>query len=56
VEEGEYGGNITYSRMKMLKLFQEWGMRIKESDGGMNLTMIYCKNFCKCHNAGTGSQ
>jgi hypothetical protein len=27
---------------------------IKEHDGGVNSTMvhlIYCKNFCKCHNA-----
>jgi hypothetical protein len=23
---------------------------IKENDGGMNSTMIYCKKFCKCHN------
>jgi hypothetical protein len=23
---------------------------IKESDGGVNLAMIYCKNFCKCYN------
>jgi hypothetical protein len=29
-----------------------WGW-IKDNDGGMNSTMIYliyCKNFCKCHN------
>jgi hypothetical protein len=25
------------------------GGKIKESDGGVNSTMIYCKNFCKCH-------
>jgi hypothetical protein len=24
---------------------------IKENDGGVNSTMIYCKNFVKCHNA-----
>jgi hypothetical protein len=24
---------------------------IKENDGGGNLSMTYCKNFCKCHNA-----
>jgi hypothetical protein len=24
----------------------EW---TKENDGGVNSTMIYCKNFCKCH-------
>jgi hypothetical protein len=23
--------------------------RIKENDGGVNSTMIYGKNFCKCH-------
>jgi hypothetical protein len=23
---------------------------IKENDGRVNSTMIYCKNFCKCHN------
>jgi hypothetical protein len=22
---------------------------IKENDGGVNLTKIYCKYFCKCH-------
>jgi hypothetical protein len=22
----------------------------KENDGGVNLTKIYCKHFCKCHN------
>jgi hypothetical protein len=21
-----------------------------ENGGGVNLTKIYCKNFCKCHN------
>jgi hypothetical protein len=28
------------------------GGRIKENDGGgeINYDMIYCKNFCKCHN------
>jgi hypothetical protein len=25
------------------------GRRIKENDGGVNLTKIYCKHFCKCH-------
>jgi hypothetical protein len=23
---------------------------IKDSNGQVNSTMIYCKNFCKCHN------
>jgi hypothetical protein len=22
----------------------------KENDGGVNSTLIHCKNFCKCHN------
>jgi hypothetical protein len=26
------------------------GGEIKENDGGVNSTMIYCKNFCKWHN------
>jgi hypothetical protein len=34
----------------MLKLFQVWEGRIKENDGGVNSTKIYCKNFCKYHN------
>jgi hypothetical protein len=24
--------------------------KIKKNDEGVNSTMIYCKNFCKCHN------
>jgi hypothetical protein len=27
------------------------GKGIKENGGGGNSTMIYCKNFCTCHNA-----
>jgi hypothetical protein len=23
---------------------------VKENDGGMNSTVMYCRNFCKCHN------
>jgi hypothetical protein len=26
------------------------GEGIKKTDGGINLTKIYCKHFCKCHN------
>jgi hypothetical protein len=26
------------------------GGRIKENDGGVNLTKIYSKHLCKCHN------
>jgi hypothetical protein len=34
-----------------LKLFQEYGGgEIKENDGGGEFRVIYCKNFCKCHN------
>jgi hypothetical protein len=29
---------------------------IKENDGGMNSTMIYCKNFCKGHKVPTAEQ
>jgi hypothetical protein len=48
VSEGEYGANAvcTCTKMEkqdMLKLFQECG------EGGMNSTMIHCKNFCKYH-------
>jgi hypothetical protein len=25
------------------------GRGIKEDDGGVNLTKIYCKHICKCH-------
>jgi hypothetical protein len=24
--------------------------RIKENDGRVNSTVMYCKTFCKCHN------
>jgi hypothetical protein len=27
------------------------GEGIKENDGGVNSATMYCKNFCKCHNA-----
>jgi hypothetical protein len=30
-----------------LRFHLAWG--IKENDGGVNSTMIYCKNFCRCH-------
>jgi hypothetical protein len=48
MQENEYGGNTMCSCMKMEKtrpvgLFQEWG---REDDGGVNSTVIYCKNFC----------
>jgi hypothetical protein len=27
------------------------GGGIKENDGGVNSSLIYCKNFCRCHNS-----
>jgi hypothetical protein len=39
-----------YINGKMIPVETIPGMRgIKENDGGMNLSMIYCNNFCKCH-------
>jgi hypothetical protein len=29
---------------------------IKENDEGVNLTLIYCKNFYKCHNVPPAQQ
>jgi hypothetical protein len=29
----------------LLKLFQEWGERVKENDGGGNSIMTYCEKF-----------
>jgi hypothetical protein len=31
------------------KLVQEWGRVIKEREIGVDSTMMYFKNFCKCH-------
>jgi hypothetical protein len=31
-------------------ILQSGGGGIKENDGGVNLTKIYCKHFCKCYN------
>jgi hypothetical protein len=55
VQEGECGKNIMCLCMKMekwdlLKLFQEWGRGIKESDGGVNSSIKSDKNFGRCHN------
>jgi hypothetical protein len=46
------GTELIYKNGKMRPVETILGMergRIKENDGGVNLTMIYCKNFCKCH-------
>jgi hypothetical protein len=41
-------------KMRLLKLFQEWergGKRrmVEEMNSSM-IYLIYCKNYCKCHN------
>jgi hypothetical protein len=37
--------------MRSVEIISGMGERgVKENDGGMNSTMMYCKNFCKCHN------
>jgi hypothetical protein len=44
---------LMYENRKMRLVETIPGMRgggIKENDGWMNSTMIYCMNFCKCHN------
>jgi hypothetical protein len=38
-------------KLRPVETFPEMGGGgIKETDGGVNSTTIYCKNFCKCHN------
>jgi hypothetical protein len=38
-------------KMKPVETIPRMGVgRIKENDGGVNSTIIHCKNFCKCHN------
>jgi hypothetical protein len=39
-----------YENEKMTPASGMGGEEINENDGGVNLTMIYCKNFGKCHN------
>jgi hypothetical protein len=36
--------------MRPVETISRRGRKIKENDGGVNSTMIYCKNFYKCHN------
>jgi hypothetical protein len=39
-------------KMRPAETIPEMGEEgIKENGGGVNSTMIHCKNFCKCHNA-----
>jgi hypothetical protein len=38
-------------KMRPVETFPGMGAgRIKENDGEVNSTLIYCKNFGKCHN------
>jgi hypothetical protein len=40
-----------YVNRKMMKLFQEWGEGgLRRMMEGVSSSLIYCKNFCKCHN------
>jgi hypothetical protein len=41
-----------YSNGKIINIETIPGIEggIKENGGGVNSSMIYCKNFCKCHN------
>jgi hypothetical protein len=38
------------------KLFQEMGGEYQRTMEGVNLTMLHCKNFCKCHNVTPAQQ
>jgi hypothetical protein len=48
----DFTSQLILKKMRPVKTIP--GMRegggIKENDGGVNSTMIYCKNFDKCHN------
>jgi hypothetical protein len=50
---GEYGGNVTYSRMKTetrpAETILRRGKGVKENDGG-DESEVYCKHFLKYHN------
>jgi hypothetical protein len=59
--EGEYGANTVYmcvnGKMTPVKTIPGiWGRVTKESDGGINSIMIYCKNFYKYHNVPPAQQ
>jgi hypothetical protein len=38
-------------KMRPVETVPGMGGGEKENDGGVDSTMIYCKNLCKCHNA-----
>jgi hypothetical protein len=37
-------------KMRQVETVPGKGRGIKENDGEVNSTMLYCKYFCKCHN------
>jgi hypothetical protein len=38
-------------KMRSVETILKMGVEgIEENGGGVNLTKIYCKHFCKCHN------
>jgi hypothetical protein len=37
-------------KMRPVETIPGMGGGIKENDGGVNSTMIYCKNFYNCYN------
>jgi hypothetical protein len=58
VKESEYCANILYlwiwkEKWYLLELFQEVGdgwRRMVERVNSNKIYLIYCENFCKCHN------
>jgi hypothetical protein len=53
--EGEYGGNITYTCMKMKKMrpvetILRMGVGRMKKNGGGGESKLYCKHFGKCCN------
>jgi hypothetical protein len=44
-------------KMRLVETIPGMGRRgINKDDVGSNSTMIYCKNFCKCHNVPSAQQ
>jgi hypothetical protein len=45
-------------KMRPVELFQEWdvGRKLRRMMEGVNSTLAYSKDFCKCHNIPTIQQ
>jgi hypothetical protein len=43
-------------KMRPVETILRMGEGIRENDGGVNLAMIYCKHFGKCHSVPSGQQ